>query len=226
MSGRTTEYEVVKEFGFQVLLGLPEDQTLPMRKTHYDHIKIYAEDVPLGTQRLITEDIIEELDEIPKPILRHVSAIVLSPFSCAMDQYLRIRNDMEGKTLATVIPNTGMIIIFELPVDISEVKQRMEQEQTILHEIGHIIDKKRGLLEGNTYFSKGDKWNQARNRDNENRINQCLYNGYVSEHAGASRSVLEDFAGSFVEFVKRPNSFKQQYPNRVIILEGLNVYDA
>lgn len=212
------------ELDFCILLGLLKGQTVSMVSKLHKGVMIYAEDMelhPLGTQNLKIEDVEEELNKIPDKILKYISAVVLSPFSAAMDQYLQIRRG-SGRTFATSLYQTGEIVIFQSPDDRETMKQRIIADLTILHEIGHIIDGRNKTEEKS--FSRGAKWIAAWKQDGVKNRHQYL--GYVSVNAGSLKSMSEDFADAFAMFVSQEGSFKQKFPNRARILEELNVYNT
>ena len=57
---------LIKEFGPDIVEGLPEGQKIKMKGTLFDTIWIWEEFERSGNQVLLVEDVIEELKRIPK----------------------------------------------------------------------------------------------------------------------------------------------------------------
>jgi hypothetical protein len=207
------------------LVGFPENHTIRMTQTIYKNVNIYEEyrnqinEPVYGTQKLRTKDIENEIDKVDKiepKLMNYISSVVLSPFSCAMDSYMINIYMSSGKTFATSYDD-GKIIIFSIYNNAREARRRLEND-TLLHELGHIVDAKHG--KDGKRVSMSEIWENAKHSD---RV-QTKYSGYITRNAEVTKSMKEDFADSFVMFIKEPESFKRKFKNRASALESLNIY--
>ena len=207
----------IREFGPDVIWGLPVDQKMKMVITYHRSTKILEEAVPIGDQHLKSEDIIYELEKLPKYLSECIALIVLSPFD-------------EIDCFAASNDFSAQITIYAKNENRDFLKRRLSKHFTLPHEAGHIID---GNIRGlNKFYSTGMEWQEAICLDTRTKRNRTdLPEYYVSDYAvdtrkkfGKGRALLEDFADSVMYFSDESGYkefLKENFPNRFWILEDL-----
>lgn len=217
--------EVVR-LGSKYIWGLPEGQSILMTKTMYQNIEIYAERDPIGTQMLRTEDIIEELNKIPRKLLKYVFCIVLSPLDNPLNSHFTKKYSVPNgiKSIAMVDSDMRQISIFKQVqnCDRNGAKSDLSENMTIIHEIGHLLDSRFG--QGSISLSKGEKWRLAMEEDASIKgIQASSPEYYVPGNARIFKDIGEDFADTFKYFMNdiTKSWFVITFPNRNKILEEL-----
>jgi hypothetical protein len=211
---------IIKEFGPEVLLGMPGDYP-PIKMTGwpYKGATVWEEVDPIGTQHLKAEDIIEKLKSFPDYLSRPVRYVILSPFSGP--------NECVGeKTWASCNYEKAQITFFMQPFDREFSKRYLLSNKLALqHEIGHIIG---GNLIYRKNFNKSNiGWIESMCLDSKiERVRSDLPKYYVSRNAEKAKSefdaLLEDIADSVAQYSEGNNlrnQLKENYPNRYKILE-------
>ena len=207
----------IREFGPDVIWGLPVDQKMKMVITYHRSTKILEEADPIGAQHLKSEDIIYELEKLPNCLRERIALIVLSPFDkidCFADS-----NDLSAQ-----------ITIYAKNENRDFLRKRLSKHLTLCHEAGHMFD---GNIRGpNNFYSTGMEWQEAMCLDTKTKRDRTdLPEYYVSDYAehtrktiGKGRALLEDFADSVMYFSDESGYkefLKENFPNRFGILEDL-----
>ena len=215
---------IIREYGSEFINGMASGQKIKWKDTTYLGVHILEEAEPTGSQRLITEDIMGELDKVPEKIRKYIQSIVLSPFNNEYDSYYCKRRGREGPSFASADFFNGQITIYALPIDRSVLKSALSEHPTLSHEAGHIIDFQIQPIELG-FFAYSPRWSKAICEDNKvMRTRQDLTTYLVSPNAEEVKSLREDFADS-VMFFSDDGCYKEflreNYPNRYKILEEL-----
>lgn len=174
-------------YGLRVIPAL-KDIKLKFKDTEYQRIDILEEAEPIGTQRLRTEDIIEEIDKLPENIRKYITSIVLFPFSFPDD-------DVNDPVLASADWSKKQIIIYAISQDRQTLKDTLASNLTLAHEAGHIID---GCVLRNTgnssyFLSYTPRWAMAMCADSKiKRTRDDLPLYLVSVYAEKRQSLGED----------------------------------
>lgn len=84
----------------------------------------------------------------------------------------------------------------------------------IIHETGHGIDTFLG--NGRYWTEENSTWSNAMWQDN-----QTLSNFYISKYASESQDIREDFADSFMEYLRNPTEFSILAPYRSAIISNI-----
>jgi hypothetical protein len=216
------EYTVC-EYGPDIVLGMPDGQKTKMRNFLFENITIVEEDAPMGTQKLKADDIIEELEKIPKNIRKYIRSVVLSPYTYPCPKYFAGENEKEELILASGDYVNRQITIYALPQDRSVLKEGLANNFTLAHETGHIVD--RAIDPKRGFFAYTLQWSKAICEDSKIKRNKSDLPSYlVSPYAEHKQSIREDFADSFMFFLdkgRREVFLKENYPHRYKILEEL-----
>jgi hypothetical protein len=208
----------IHEYGPDVVTGMPEDQKIRWKDAiTISRIHILEEFEPIGTQKLKTEDIIEELNKLPKCIRKHIGTVVLAPFN-------HIDDEDDNLILASADWAKAQITIYAIPLDRSGLKDKLAQNLTLAHEAGHIIDRNITQNTGlsSYYLSYTPLWSKAMCEDGKiKRTRSDIPSYLISPYAEKRQSIGEDFADSVMYF-SHPDYrafLKENYPNRYKILE-------
>lgn len=202
----------IHEYGSDVILAL-KDIKLKCKDTTYQGIHILEEAESTGIQHLKTEDIIEEIDKLPKFIRKYIDVIALVPFACPYGEY-------EDPILADAKWLKRQITIYAIPQDRHVLKDTLACHHTLAHEAGHIIDREimQNTGRSSNYLSYTPQWTKAMCEDSKSaRSENPPY--LVSSYAEKRQSIGEDFADSVMFFANNDLVFKENFPNRYRILE-------
>jgi len=214
----------IREFGPDVVWGMPDDQKIKMTGTRQKNITVWEEFRPIGTQHLKSEDIIEELKNVPDFLSKYIALIVLSPFDLLKNSPFATRNPF-----ASFNAYSAEILFPKRPEDRNFLKTVLSNHLTLQHEAGHIID---GNIRGpNRFYSTGMEWLEAMCLDTKvKHTAPDLPKYYISENAESTKEIgeglalMEDFADSVMFFSdeRRWKKFlKREFPNRYKTLDGL-----
>ena len=214
---------MVYEYGPDVVNGMQDGKKIKWNDTTTtSRIHILAEHEPIGTQRLITEDVIEELNKVPDIIRKYIHIIVLAPFTHPKQDYFNKRMGKEGAAFASGDYVNRQITIYAIPEERNILKETLANHMTLSHEAGHIID---GNIQPNMeFFAYTPQWTKAMCEDTRiEHITPDLPYYFVSRNAEELKSLREDFADSVMYFSSKIyNEFlKINFPNRFKILEDV-----
>jgi hypothetical protein len=216
----------IQEFGSDFVRGMPSGQRIEMVSFTFEHITIWEEYKPIGTQHLKAEDIIEELKSIPECIRNYITSIVLSPFDSIANDFWRERTgDKDLITFANPDPHIKQITIYAISQPQSILKKCLKDNMTIQHEAGHMIDfltPSKGK-----FFSEDSEWCLAMLKDEEVKQKEKAENGlpahFISDRIEKYNSNPEDFAESIaifsVDYYRK--LFREYNPNRCEILKRI-----
>ena len=210
----------IREYGSDVISVMPKGQTMKWLETVHLGVCILEEAEPIGAQNLTTEDIIDEINKLPKSIRKHIVSVVLSPFIHANDA----DGEVDNPIFASADWSKAQITIYAIPIERCVLKDNLARHLTLAHEAGHIID--RNIMQNTEcssyYLSYTPRWAKAMCEDSKiKRVRSDLPPYLISQYAEKRQSIGEDFADSVMYF-SYPNQrafLKENYPNRYEILE-------
>ena len=212
----TTPKFTIHEYGSDVILAL-NDIKLKCKDTIYKGVHILEEAEPTGAQHLKTEDILEEIDKLPRYICKYISSVALVPFPCPHEEN-------GDPILADAKWLKMQVTIYAIPYDRNVLKDALAHHHTLAHEAGHIIDREimRNKGQSSNYLSYTPQWAKAMCEDSRiKRTRSDMPTYLVSQYAEKRQSIGEDFADSVkcFSFQEGRVFLKDNFPNRYKILE-------
>ncbi len=211
--------------GHDIIPDLSDDEKIKMKVTNHNGIEIFEEPKPIEArkQKLKTDDIIKELDDIPGDIQKYISKIVLNPYPYRYNSWLNEKlQTKDYEAFAYSYVEIGKIIFWVVARPRFVCLNSLIDDLTLAHETGHIFDWV--FRQTDDFFSHSNKWKTAKSQDAEKKRNNPFYpDEWVSLHAKMTLSCREDFADSFKLFIysERKHELKRYYPKRYAALEEI-----